>query len=214
MRGAPEPLPAGRPASAPESNDAGTLYLTFDDGPDRAWTPLLLDCLKAQDVTATFFVMAQKAIDAPEVVERMLVEGHGVELHCLRHVRHAELSQCAIREDATQAVGMLDDLGIVARRWRTPWGVVTPSTRRVAAELGLEIVGWSADTEDWRGDGAVTMHDRVRDRIRHGAIVLLHDGIGPGARRADCRETIGLLAALLSTARRRGLRAVALPGGT
>jgi peptidoglycan/xylan/chitin deacetylase (PgdA/CDA1 family) len=213
MRGGPIPLHVGCRASVRNDGDAGPLYLTFDDGPDPAWTALLLDRLAEEHATATFFVMAQEAVDAPYVVERMLADGHDVELHCLFHVRHTELSEASIHEDATRALRMLGDIGVLPRRWRTPWGVVTSATRRVAAELGLELVGWSADSQDWRGDAAVVLHDRVADRVEGGTIVLLHDGIGPGARRADCRETIGLIGALVSTARRRGLRVVALSRG-
>jgi peptidoglycan/xylan/chitin deacetylase (PgdA/CDA1 family) len=63
----------------------------------------------------------------------------------------------------------------------------------VAAEYGLRIVGWTVDTHDWRGDTAQEMFGAVRPGLRPGAIVLAHDGIGPGARRTDARETVGFV---------------------
>jgi peptidoglycan-N-acetylglucosamine deacetylase len=67
-------------------------------------------------------------------------------------------------------------------------------------------VGWSADTHDWRGDVAADMHRRVGDLLRAGSVVLMHDGLGPGARRVACRETVELVPRLLETMRTRGLR--------
>jgi peptidoglycan/xylan/chitin deacetylase (PgdA/CDA1 family) len=72
-------------------------------------------------------------------------------------------------------------LGPSVRYWRTPWGLITPATEEVANKHRLELVGWSADTEDWRGGTPEEMLARVSGRISPGAIVLMHDRIGPGA---------------------------------
>ncbi len=184
--------------------------LTFDDGPDAAWTPQVLDCLAHEGVRSTFFVIAGRASSHPALIDRMLAEGHEPELHCIRHVRHSEVDEQALRADTEEGLRTLRALGVNPRRWRAPYGVVTEATRRVAEAHQLELVGWSADTEDWRGDGAAEMHARVAHGIESGAIVLLHDGIGPGARRPHCRETVALIPRLLETIRRRGLRQVPL----
>ena len=83
-------------------------------------------------------------------------------------------------------------------------------THRIARELQLEVVGWSADTEDWGGAPATQMLDRVERLITAGSVVLLHDGLGPGARRRDCRQTVAVIPRLMETIRRRGLRAAPL----
>lgn len=187
-----------------------TCSLTFDDGPDPAWTPRVLDCLGHEQVRATFFVMAGRASSHTKLIERMLAEGHEAELHCVRHVRHSELDEQALRRDTEEGLRALRELGVNPQRWRAPYGVVTEASRRVADAHQLELVGWSADTEDWRGDCAAEMHARVAEQIEPGAIVLLHDGIGPGARRLDCRATLELIPRLLETIRRRDLRQVPL----
>jgi peptidoglycan-N-acetylglucosamine deacetylase len=184
--------------------------LTFDDGPDPVWTPRVLDRLRHEGVRSTFFVMAERASANPALIDQMHSDGHEVEHHCVRHVRHSELEESALGEDTGTGVRALRELGAQVRRWRPPWGVVTEATCRVAGEHGLEVVRWSADTEDWRGDPAAHMHARVTTAIGAGSVVLLHDGIGPGARRTGCRETVELIPRLVETLSARGLRAVPL----
>ncbi len=87
-------------------------------------------------------------------------------------------------------LGVLRSLGVRPTLWRTPWGDTAAWSDRVARENGLRIIGWTVDTHDWRGDAAGEMFRATREDLRDGAIVLAHDGIGPGARRADARETI------------------------
>jgi peptidoglycan/xylan/chitin deacetylase (PgdA/CDA1 family) len=180
--------------------------LTFDDGPDPSWTPRLLARLRREQARATFFVMANRAVSHPRLIRRMLQDGHDVELHCARHVRHTDLSAAELRRDTDLALRALRRLGVAPRLWRPPWGVATPATHRLAAARGLQLVGWSADTHDWRGDVAADMHRRVRDLLGAGSVVLMHDGLGPGARRVACRETVELVPQLLKTIRSRGLR--------
>lgn len=164
--------------------------LTFDDGPDPAWTPAVLDALDTR--RATFFMLADRATAHPGVVEDVLSRGHGVELHAVRHVRHTELCLEALEAEAEEGVAALRALGARPTRWRPPWGVTAPLTWTVAARHGLTIVGWTHDTEDWRGDNAETMLPRVR-AAGPGDVVLAHDGIGPGARRDGCAETVRLV---------------------
>ncbi|HWF36834.1 MAG TPA: polysaccharide deacetylase family protein [Solirubrobacteraceae bacterium] len=187
-----------------------TCSLTFDDGPDPVWTPRVLDCLRGEGARATFFVMAERASARPGLIDRMHAEGHEVELHCARHIRHSELDEPALRRDTDRGLRTLAGLGAHVRRWRPPWGVVTEATRAVAEERELEIVCWSADTEDWCGDPAEVMHERVAARLRAGSVVLMHDGLGPGATRTGCHETVELIPRLTATLRARGLRAVPL----
>jgi peptidoglycan-N-acetylglucosamine deacetylase len=185
-----------------------TYCLTFDDGPDPVWTPRVLDSLHGAGARSTFFVMADQASDHAGLIDRMHDEGHEVELHCVRHVRHTELDEAALREDTERGLRALSGLGARVRRWRPPWGVVTDATRRVASEHDLEVVCWNVDTEDWRGDPAAHMHERVAADIGAGSVVLMHDGVGPGARRTGCGDTVELIPRLIRTLETRGLRAV------
>jgi peptidoglycan/xylan/chitin deacetylase (PgdA/CDA1 family) len=179
--------------------------LTFDDGPDPRWTPAVLDALAAADARATFFVLGPRAAAHPDLIARMRAEGHAVGVHAHDHVRHTELDAAAGAHDLERALNALDALGVNPALWRTPWGVEAEWTRPAATARGLRVVGWSADTHDWRGDAAPTMLAAIAPAIDDGAIVLAHDGLGPGATRAGCEETVALIAPLVALARTRGL---------
>lgn len=166
------------------------LRLTFDDGPDPVWTPRILDALHAARLHATFFVIAPRAQTHPSLVRRARAEGHDVQLHCDAHVRHTDLSATEGRADTGRALERLSALDITPDRWRTPWGVRAPWTEAVAHEHGLELCGWDVDTHDWRGDSAEAMLAATGPVLREDAVVLLHDGLGPGALRSGCVETL------------------------
>jgi peptidoglycan/xylan/chitin deacetylase (PgdA/CDA1 family) len=169
---------------------AGSVELTFDDGPDPVWTPAVLAALSGARLRATFFVIAQRAAAYPQVIAAIRAAGHAVELHCDEHVRHTDAGRPTIEADTRRAIATLGRLGIRPRRWRIPWGVEAPWTAEIAAEHELELCGWDVDSHDWRGDGAEQMLATIGPELRPGAVVLLHDGLGPGARRRGCEETV------------------------
>lgn len=184
--------------------------LTFDDGPDARWTPRLLDALARAGARATFFPIAPRAAAHPKLMARMLAEGHTVGLHCHEHVRHSARDADWLRADTERALGELQDVGVTPALWRTPWGDRSEWTAGVAAEHGLRLVGWTVDTHDWRGDSAGDMLRACGSGLEPGAIVLAHDGIGPGARRTDASETVAFVERAADAALRTGLTLGAL----
>jgi peptidoglycan-N-acetylglucosamine deacetylase len=181
---------------------SGTVALTYDDGPDRVWTARVLAALRRHGARATFFVQARRAAAHADLLEQMVADGHEVGFHCLDHVRHSERSWDALTADLEIGVGMLASLGVEPQVWRAPWGVETDATRRLAGTHGLRLWGWNVDTHDWRGDDAGQMFDalEVQGGLREGDVILMHDGIGPGARRGTCAETVALTELLLASA--------------
>ena len=176
--------------------------LTFDDGPDPIWTPLVLDALARAHAHATFFVVAPRAARYPSLISSMQERGHTIAFHCVEHVRHDAMTRREIEADVGS--GLLA-LGRSVRYWRTPWGLVTPATEEVANEHRLRLVGWTADTQDWRRERPEEMLARIRGRVSSGAIVLMHDGVGPGAMREGCEATVDLVGPLVDLLRSRGL---------
>ena len=189
------------------------LSLTFDDGPDAVWTSAVLRALDRAQVAATFFVVAGAARGAARVVAAIAQAGHSVQLHCHRHVRHTALDEDEIERDARLALEILGSAGARPKLWRPPWGESTAATHDVARRLGLELVGWDIDTHDWRGDSAESMLARVHPRIPAGGSVLMHDGLGPGARRSGCENTVALIRPLVRAAVERGIAIAPLAGG-
>jgi peptidoglycan-N-acetylglucosamine deacetylase len=169
---------------------ASSVELTFDDGPDAVWTPAILAALRGSPLRATFYVIAAKAARHPGVVAATRAAGHAVELHCYEHVRHTEADRAAIEADTNQALAVLAAMGVRPRRWRVPFGAHAPWTPEIADAHGLELSGWDVDTHDSRGDGAERMLAAVGPELHHGVVLLLHDGIGPGALRDGCEETV------------------------
>jgi peptidoglycan/xylan/chitin deacetylase (PgdA/CDA1 family) len=189
---------------------AAPIELTFDDGPDPVWTPAVLRALEAIGARATFYVVAPRAWEHAPLVCAAAAAGHEIGLHCFEHVRHTRRTRGEVERDTDRALGVLARLGVAPRRWRTPWGDTADWTAEVAAQRGLGISGWSADTHDWRGDRWQTMLQALERDLRPGGVVLMHDGIGPGARRAGCAETAALLPPLARLVRSRGWSLVSL----
>jgi peptidoglycan/xylan/chitin deacetylase (PgdA/CDA1 family) len=182
--------------------DRPGVSLTFDDGPDSRDTPLVLDELERAGARATFFVTPGSE---PELIERMAEAGHEVAYHCGRHVRHSERTRREVLGEARSDLGWVGELGIRPRAWRTPWGDLAPWTGELAAGLGMELWGWSDDTEDWSGRPSGEMLADLERSIAPGSVVLMHDGVGPGARRRDCGPTVELVAPLVELCRERDL---------
>lgn len=186
----------------------GKVALTFDDGPDPVWTPRVLEALEEADARATFFVVAPLAERTPSLLHRAAEAGHEVALHCTRHLRHDRMTFAGILADADEGVQALRRLGFDAADWRTPWGVITDDTKKAAEILGLRLVGWTADSEDWRGDSAREMLYRLAPGVGTGGVLLMHDGVGPGALRDGCAQTVKLIAPLVSLCRSQDLTPV------
>jgi peptidoglycan/xylan/chitin deacetylase (PgdA/CDA1 family) len=182
-----------------------TLSFTFDDGPDEIWTPLVLEQLARCEVTATFFMVGERALAHPALARTVLAAGHDIQLHCHRHVRHTELTEAELQLDAETALATLENVGARPQFWRAPWGVCTDASVRVADQLGLRLVRWSIDTHDWRGEEPQTMLTHACSQFPDGGSVLMHDALGPGARRVGCQNTVALLPALATAARAHSL---------
>jgi peptidoglycan/xylan/chitin deacetylase (PgdA/CDA1 family) len=179
------------------------LALTFDDGPDPRGTPAVVDALQAAVAEATFFVLGERVEEHPDLLERVLEQGHAVEVHGFRHLRHPFTSRDEVEQDLDRVLQTLERRGVTPKWWRIPWGHLAEFTPALARERGLRIVGWTADTHDWRGDGPKEMLDALE--LRPGGIVLAHDGVGSGARRQTAKATADLVVPLVEKARGRGL---------
>ncbi|MDE3148110.1 MAG: polysaccharide deacetylase family protein [Acidobacteriota bacterium] len=161
----------------------GELALTFDDGPNPAWTPRLLDMLAGFDVRATFFMLGSRAQAEPELVRRIAAAGHLVGNHSWSHPNLARAGSKRIREELARTNETLEQItGAPVRYFRPPFGARRPAVFQIARRLGLTPVLWNAMTTDWSERSADRIAERLTGKIERlrqkgqAANIVLHDG--------------------------------------
>ena len=175
------------------------LALTFDDGPDPATTPAVLDALADAGVHATFFVTLPRAEARPDLLRRILAEGHEAFPHAVKH-RHAWIRTpwSAALEPVRAARRLAELTGRPARYYRPPHGSYTLATLLGMRWAGVVGAHWSVESGDWQpGATPERTLGRLLARVYPGAVVVLHDA-GAGA-----RVTVPMLPELLRRLRER-----------
>ena len=157
-----------------------TIYLTFDCGYENGNTEPILDALKKHDVKATFFVVGNFLETSPEIVKRMIAEGHTVGNHTYHHW---DMSKIGEMEQFRQELVSLETLyrdttGLeLAKFYRPPQGIYSEKNLEMAQQLGYHTVFWSLAYVDWLQDDQPTSEQayaKLIPRIHNGAVVLLH----------------------------------------
>ena len=174
--------------------------LTFDDGP-APHTPALLDALAAKSAKATFFVVGVNVRRHPELVRRMIAEGHEVENHSFDHPDMRRLNEAERHREILDTQALLESLGAKPRFFRPPYGSYDPALIDQARRDGLTVVLWSHDSEDWRYHTVATIEPRVVPPATHGAhgVFLFHD-LQP--------DTVAIMPAIIDELRDKGCRFV------
>jgi peptidoglycan/xylan/chitin deacetylase (PgdA/CDA1 family) len=183
--------------------EAGTVYLTFDDGPDLDWTGQVLDVLAAARARATFFVVGRAVRVVPGLLRRIAAEGHEIGNHSLSHRHPWTLREDAAREEVRGgAAAIADTVGRSPRWFRPPHGRIRRCMVDEAERTGQRTVLWSLSAIDW---GPLGTASGIAARVRAagpGDIVLMHDG---ACRHNRPRELLQVLPRLLADFGRRGL---------
>lgn len=184
--------------------------LTFDDGPDPRFTGQVLDVLKEYNVPATFFLMGSRAIAFPEIVERIVAEGHIVGNHTYWHpnlVKEGDLA--TLETEVTRTENVLNDLvGYRTKLFRAPYGFLYGELVEKLAVLEYTVVGWSVDSLDWQEEPPTVIANNVLSNVTPGAIILMHDG---GDWDADRTNTIESLRQIIPTLQQQGYEFVTVP---
>jgi peptidoglycan/xylan/chitin deacetylase (PgdA/CDA1 family) len=193
------PVPASIQHSAEIPGPA--VNITIDDGPDPRWTPQILDILKAHHVRATFCMVGPLARAHPDLVRRVVAEGHRLCDHSVHHDTTMDHKPFAYQKaEITDALQMILDAsgGAPVHYYRAPGGAFTPASRVLAARLGLRPLGWNVDTRDFSRPGAAAILNVVKSEIHNGPTVLFHDGGG------DRAQTVSALGPCLTWLGRQG----------
>lgn len=189
---------------------AKKVALTFDDGPDPRFTEQVLDVLKEYNVPSTFFLMGSRAIAYPEMVERMIAEGHIVGNHTYWHPNLVEKGDLATLErEVTRAEDVLNDIvGYRTKLFRAPYGFLYGELVEELAKLNYTVVGWSVDSLDWEETPPQVIADNVLNNVTPGAIILMHDG---GDWDADRTNTIASLRIIIPALQQQGYEFETVP---
>lgn len=166
--------------------------LTFDDGPDPESTPALLDLLARYGARATFFLIGKRAAKHPELVARILAEGHAIGNHSWDHPALSRLSFAGVGDQLRRAAAAIDrPLALM----RPPYGDQSLASHLAARRLGYAVITWSLVGADWAQDDGGVIAGRILEGLHPGAIVLLHDTLASFESEA-CRDRGPMLAAV------------------
>jgi cellulose synthase/poly-beta-1,6-N-acetylglucosamine synthase-like glycosyltransferase/peptidoglycan/xylan/chitin deacetylase (PgdA/CDA1 family)/spore germination protein YaaH len=206
---------------------ARQVAITFDDGPDPAYTPKILDILKQEHASATFFLIGMEVQKYPGLAQRIYQEGHAIGNHTFTHPDISDLSRgyMAIELNLTERL-FASKLGVKPLYFRPPYSIdqepdVAEQVRplEVVQEMGYITVGSKIDPNDWqRGRtadqivaGVIEQAEReatagceARPPLFCGSIILLHDGGG------DRAATVRALPAIIDGLRSRGFQIVSV----
>lgn len=173
------------------------LVLTFDDGPDPEWTPKVLDVLKKHGAHGVFFVTGTMASRYPDLVERMVDEGHEVGLHTFNHPDLSYQSKSRIDWELSQnQLALAGAAGIRTSLFRPPYSSFSdamdnkswPVTKYIGSRGYLTVVN-NTDSEDWKRPGVAEIIRRATPKNGDGAIVLMHDSGGDRSQTVAALDT-------------------------
>ncbi len=163
-------------AAAEESEtiqDEKLVALTFDDGPNALYTPLLLDGLKERNVKATFFLMGKSVEEQPELVQRMYEEGHLIGNHTYDHVNLKNMTECAACEQVRKTNEAIESItGYYPEYVRPPFG---EWRKAIDQDMTMIKVMWDIDPLDWATSNSEAVVERVVKKCSDNDIILMHD---------------------------------------
>lgn len=157
--------------------------LTFDDGPDAAVTPAVLDVLKKYGIKATFFFVGEEAEKHKGVFLRAHAEGHAIFSHTFDHKKLTNLKPNEIQNELTTTQQILESLigKELPLLFRPPFGAVNPLVVTTYKALGYKAIFWSLDTRDWESKNKDAIIATVIDKVEPGDIILMHSRKGTEA---------------------------------
>jgi len=151
--------------------------MTFDDGPHAQNTPRLLDMLKQRGIKATFFLVGECAAEYPQLVKRIVAEGHEVGNHSWSHPQLSKMTDASVKEQLQKTQdAIVNACGVVPKLMRPPYGAFTQRQQRWCnGEFGYKIILWDVDPEDWKYRNSEHVESEILKHTVPGSIVLSHD---------------------------------------
>ena len=181
--------------------------LTFDDGPDDRFTPQILDRLLEHNVKATFFITGIMAEQHPDVLRRIVAEGHALGNHTYHHRKLSSQAAADVREDIRRNQDLLERFyPEVGKLFRPPYSDMTIENVVTIRDEGYTIILWTIDSLDWAGLDADEILANTLPEVTGGSIILFHSNGGP-----DLSGTVAALPKLIESLRSQGYTFATLP---
>jgi peptidoglycan/xylan/chitin deacetylase (PgdA/CDA1 family) len=194
-----------RPVLVRGPQDGKRISLTFDDGPTGQFTEQVLDILREHHVPATFFVCGKNVEAHPELLRRIVADGHEVGNHTYSHPYLFFKSRRRMAEEIDRTQAIIEKVvGFRPNIFRPPYGARWFRLVPILLQRGMHLIQWSASGYDWKKDAAGITQTALRE-LKPGAIILLHDGRETRpASEIDRSPTTAALPGLLAGARQAG----------
>ncbi len=153
------------------------IAMTFDDGPHGANTPRLLEMLKQRKIHATFFLVGQCVAEYPEIVKRIVAEGHEIANHSWSHPQLSSMSESSVRDQLQKThAAIIAACGVTPTIMRPPYGAFTARQRAWAhGEWGYQCILWDVDPLDWKIRNSEHVKNEILKQTVPGSIILSHD---------------------------------------
>ncbi|MFC9506212.1 polysaccharide deacetylase family protein [Streptomyces sp. NPDC057002] len=167
--------------------------ITIDDGPDPVWTPEVLDVLREYGVKATFCMVGTQAQAHPDLVKKVVADGHRLCDHSVSHDttmdKKSEAYQSRQILDAERMITKASG-GVRPMYYRAPGGAFTPYSRKLAASRGMRPLGWNVDSKDFERPGTDAMVATVERELPNGPTILFHDAGGERSQTVEALRRI------------------------
>jgi polysaccharide deacetylase family sporulation protein PdaB len=179
--------------------------LTFDDGPDTKYTDQILDILKKQKVSATFFVVGEHAAAHKDVMKRIVSNGHELGNHSWDHMDLTKLDEPQLEAELDKTDDIITSItGKPPTLLRPPYGALSKQVIDYS-EKSHKIICWSVDTRDWEGISAERILENVKKEVKPGAIILQHSA---GGKNGNLTNTIKALPQIIAYLKEQGYQFV------
>ncbi len=153
------------------------IAITFDDGPNPDFTPQILDLLKKHKAKATFFLIGKNAEQHPDLVQRIINEGHTIGNHSYSHSKNfGFFSAKRVTSELIKTDEILESItSKKLKLFRPPFGVTNPNIKRALRRMGYHSIGWSKRSMDTTNISEEKIFKRITSNLRKGDVILLHD---------------------------------------
>lgn len=171
------PIPFSKKVLGYNKSVGKVVALTFDDGPSKEFTKKYVDILKSMDVKATFFVIGKNAEKLPDLLKYILENGNEIGIHSYSHSFMPKMKPEQMIDELykTQKI-IVDATDSKSSIFRPPYGAFNETLLKISNALGLHVVLWNVDPDDWKNPGIQNIVDRIVSHAKDGSIILMHEG--------------------------------------